>query len=80
MRGDKRMFEDRQKTEVDALIANDAEFRNLYQQHRSLDKKVHDAELGVLPMDALTLNTMKREKLRAKDRLTEIWDRHQAVH
>jgi len=74
------MFEDCRKNEVDALLASDSEFRSLYRHHRDLDKKVHDAELGVLPMDSMTLMTMKREKLRAKDRLTELWDRHQAMH
>lgn len=74
------MFEDHQKVEVDALLANDAEFRNLYQHHQDLDKKVHDAEIGILPMDSIALSSMKREKLRAKDRLTELWDRHRSVH
>ena len=74
------MFEDCRKNEVDALLASDSEFRSLYRHHRDLDKKVHDAELGVLPMDSMTLMSMKREKHRAKDRLTELWDRHQAMH
>ncbi len=74
------MFEECRKSDVDALLQNDAEFRSLYRHHKDLDKKVHDAEIGVLPMDSVTLMTMKREKLRAKDRLTELWDRHQAVH
>ena len=74
------MFEDCRKSEVDALLQNDTEFRNLYRHHKDLDKKVHDAELGVLPMDSVTLMGMKREKLRAKDRLTELWDQHQEMH
>jgi len=74
------MFEDRQKSEIDALLASDTEFRDLYRHHKDLDRKVHDAEIGVLPMDSMTLTSMKREKLRAKDRLTELWDQHQAMH
>ncbi|MBS0591720.1 MAG: YdcH family protein [Proteobacteria bacterium] len=74
------MFEDRQKNEVDALLASDAEFRDLYRHHKDLDRKVHDAEIGILPMDSIALSSMKREKLRTKDRLTELWDRHQALH
>jgi uncharacterized protein YdcH (DUF465 family) len=50
------------------------EFRQLYQRHKDLDKKVLDAELGVLPIDDVTLAQMKREKLAAKDRLTRIYD------
>jgi uncharacterized protein YdcH (DUF465 family) len=74
------MFEECRKSVVDALMQNDPEFRSLYRHHQDLDKKVHDAELGVLPMDSMTLTNMKREKLRAKDRLTEMWDRHLAMH
>ena len=39
-----------------------------------LDKKVMDAELGVLPIDDVTLAQMKREKLAAKDRLVRLYD------
>lgn len=67
------MFEHQQKDEVDALMKVDPEFRVLFHHHQELDSKVRDVEIGVLPMDDTTLNTMKREKLRAKDRLTQMW-------
>jgi len=35
---------------------------------------VRDAELGVLPIDDVTLHNMKKEKLRAKDILTSMWE------
>lgn len=73
------MFEN-QQNDVDVLIKSDAEFRSLYQRHQELDGKVRDAELGVLPMDDTTLHNMKKEKLRAKDKLTVLWERYQAVH
>ncbi len=73
------MFEERQN-EVNVLIQSNAEFRTLYRRHKELDSKVRDAELGVLPIDSATLLGMKKEKLRAKDRLTEIWDRNHGVH
>lgn len=66
------MFEQNQK-EVEALMQRNAEFRSLYQRHKELDSKVRDAELGVLPMDDVTLHNMKKEKLHAKDRLTSMW-------
>ncbi len=50
----------------------DSDFRRLYFHHQKLDKKVNDAELGVLPIDDRTLTRMKREKLLAKDRLTRM--------
>jgi uncharacterized protein YdcH (DUF465 family) len=68
------MFEGQPKTEIDALIKNDPEFKQLYQRHRELDKKVTDAELGVLPIDDTRLGQMKREKLRAKEQLLRIYD------
>ena len=67
------MFEGQPQTEIDALMKADPEFRQLYQQHRKLDKKCMDAELGVLPIDSLTLGQMKREKLLAKQKLERMY-------
>ncbi|MBC7988349.1 MAG: YdcH family protein [Luteimonas sp.] len=68
------MFEGQPQAELDAMFQANPEFRQLYQRHKDLDKKVLDAELGVLPVDDVTLAQMKREKLAAKDRLTRIYD------
>ncbi len=68
------MFEGQPQAEIDALIKADPEFKQLYQRHRELDKKVTDAELGVLPIDDVLLGQMKREKLLAKQRLLRIYD------
>lgn len=68
------MFEEQPQTEIDALIKADTEFKRLYQRHRELDKKVTDAELGVLPIDDTTLGQMKREKLVAKQKLLRMYD------
>jgi len=68
------MFEGQPQTEIDALMKADPEFKQLYQRHRELNKKVTDAELGVLPIDDTTLGQMKREKLAAKERLIRIYD------
>ncbi|MFN7552653.1 MAG: YdcH family protein [Pseudomonadota bacterium] len=73
------MFEGRQQ-EVDVLMKSNAEFRSLYLRHRELDKQVLDAELGVRPIDDMTLARMKKEKLHAKDRLTTIFDKHRSTH
>lgn len=70
------MFEGQSQAELDALIKGNSEFKQLYQRHKELDKKVLDAELGVLPIDDVTLSQMKREKLAAKDRLTRLFDTH----
>ncbi len=75
------MFEKHQQDDVESYMKSHAEFRRLYRHHQKLDSKVHDAELGVLPIDGVTLSNMKREKLQAKGRLMQMWDERQAkVH
>jgi len=71
------MFEGQPQQELDAMMKSDPEFRQLYHRHRELDKKVLDAELGVLPLDDTTLVRMKKEKLNAKDRLTRMFANRQ---
>jgi uncharacterized protein YdcH (DUF465 family) len=70
------MFEGQPQAELEALMKGNSEFRSLYQRHKELDKKVLDAELGVLAIDDLTLQKMKREKLAAKDRLVSMYDKN----
>ena len=66
------MFEGQQH-QVEAKMQSDSEFRQLYYRHQELDKQVLDAELGVLPMDDVKLHQLKKEKLWAKDKLTQMW-------
>lgn len=68
------MFEGRQQ-EVEQIMQSDAEFRSLYLRHRDLEKRVTDAELGTRPLDDVTLVQLKKEKLHAKDRLTQIFEK-----
>jgi uncharacterized protein YdcH (DUF465 family) len=68
------MFENHSQDEVRALLNRNNEFHRLYSRHQELDKAVLDAELGVRPVDDLALASMKKEKLKAKDRLTDLWE------
>lgn len=68
------MFEGQPQADLDAMLKSSSEFKQLYQRHKELDRKVLDAELGVLPIDDATLARMKREKLAAKDRLTRLYE------
>lgn len=68
------MFENQNPDDVQALMERNDEFRRLYLRHKDLDKQVLDAELGVRPMDDMTLHSLKKEKLKAKDRLTALWE------
>lgn len=72
------MFENQAGSEVEALLQSDEEFRALFRRHQELDKQVLDAELGVLPLDDISLVKMKKEKLLAKDRLTRILESSRA--
>ena len=67
------MFENHPREDIEAMMKANIEFRRLFLRHRELDSKVHDAEIGVLPLDGTTLNGMKREKLVAKERLLRMW-------
>ncbi len=72
------MFEGQDQNEIDAFISSSHEAKQLYSRHRELDRQVLDAELGVKPTDDFTLVSMKKEKLRAKDRLAYLWDHRRA--
>lgn len=66
------MFENQQE-EVEAMMGQSKQFRSLYLKHRELDKRLKDAEYGVESIDGVTLVKLKKEKLRAKDKLTHLW-------
>jgi uncharacterized protein YdcH (DUF465 family) len=68
------MFEERSADELDSLLKSNPEFKQLYQHHKELDRRVMNAELGINPVDDLTLTQMKRQKLAAKDRLVRMAD------
>lgn len=75
------MFENQRRDDVEALMRADAEFRRLYQKHKQLDSKVHDADIGVLPIDDATLSGMKKQKLQAKAQLERMWvERVHLIH
>jgi uncharacterized protein len=72
------MFETKNQEDVQLFIESNIEARRLISRHRELDRVVNDAKLGVRPVDQRTLVTTKKEKLRAKDRLTFLWDKRHA--
>jgi len=68
------MFENQSPEDIDTLVRSNSEFKQLYQRHRELDKKVAAAGHNALPIDDVTLNQMKREKLATKERLLHLYD------
>ncbi len=65
---------------VDTLLHDNQRFQELYNQHHDLKEKVKDAEIGVLPLDGVTLGTMKREKLLAKDKMAAMIEEYRREH
>ncbi len=67
------MFEFRQQ-KMELLLAENVEFRRLFEKHRELDRQVVAAEDGTHPMEDLALHQLKKEKLWAKDRMARLMD------
>ncbi len=65
---------------VQALLDDSDTFKSLYKKHHDLKEKVRNAELGVLPLDDLTLVSMKKEKLLAKDKMAAMIDDYRRGH
>ena len=73
------MFEYDQKI-VQHLLSDSQSFQELYKRHLELKEKVRDAEIGVLPIDDLTLGAMKKEKLLAKDKMAAMIEHYRREH
>ncbi len=69
------MFEYDQQI-VEKLLEESDEFRSLYEKHQELNQQVDDADVGVLPLDDLTLHRLKKEKLQLRDRLATLIEMH----
>ena len=65
---------------VEILLNDNEQFQALYKEHNALKEKVRDAEIGVLPLDALSLGTMKKEKLLAKDKMAAMIEQYRREH
>jgi uncharacterized protein len=63
---------------VQALLNNDELFQDLYKKHSELKDRVRAAEIGVAPMDDLTLGAVKKEKLLAKDRMALMIEKYRS--
>ena len=65
---------------VEILLGDNEQFQALYRQHNELKAKVRDAEIGVLPLDDVSLGTMKKEKLLAKDKMAAMIEQYRREH
>lgn len=73
------MFEFDQEI-VDSLLAENSDFRRLYDKHVELKQRVKDANLGTDPIDDYSLENMKKEKLLLKDRMAHIIEDYRRSH
>ena len=73
------MFEYDQEI-VDSLLAENSDFKRLYDKHVELKQRVKDANLGTDPIDDYSLENMKKEKLLLKDRMAHIIEDYRRAH
>jgi len=62
------MFEHDQEA-VESLLANDPQFRRLYDKHARLKQTINAMQGKSAPADQLALEQMKKEKLLLKDEM-----------
>jgi len=67
------MFESNQE-QLEQLLRENEAFREIYNQHQQLHKRVMAAETGTAPMDDYALTQLKKQKLHAKDELSRMMD------
>jgi len=72
------MFENH-KDQMEVMLESNDDFRQLYNRHQQLEKRVIAAENGTAPMEDGALNQLKREKLQAKDQLTRMMEQSRAA-
>lgn len=65
---------------VEALLCENKDFERLYNKHGELKNKVEQANAGVRPIDDLSLEQLKKEKLLVKDRLANYIEDYRRVH
>jgi uncharacterized protein YdcH (DUF465 family) len=57
---------------LEKLLAENEDFRSMFQRHAELNKRVDKAGRGELPLSDNALHAMKKEKLALKDQMTAI--------
>ncbi len=65
---------------VQQLLADNTDFKTLFDKHQELDEKVDKAGNGVLPLDDMTLEKMKKEKLLVKDKMALMIEKYRRAH
>ena len=54
---------------ISKLKSVDAHFAKLFERHNELDQRIRNLEEGIENADALTIESLKKQKLKLKDEL-----------
>ena len=65
---------------VDSLLAENNDFKRLYDKHDELNQRVDEANHGAAAIDDITLENMKKEKLLLKDRMAMMIEDYRRTH
>ena len=65
---------------VQSLLSGNSDFRRLYEKHGELKERVREAHIGTSPLDDVTLENMKKEKLRLKDQMAAMIEDYRRTH
>ncbi|MDF3936750.1 YdcH family protein [Pseudomonas citronellolis] len=64
-----------EKAKLAKLIGENAHFTRLAGTYEELDRKIYDVEDGRQPLDDLTLNNLKLQRVALKDEIAELLQR-----
>ena len=65
---------------VESLLSENKDFERLYTKYGELKRRVSQANTGAEPVDELSLEQLKKQKLKVKDRMTELISDYRRVH
>lgn len=65
---------------VDSLLAENNDFKRLYDKYDMLKQRVTEANAGTIPIDDFSLEKMKKEKLLLKDRMADMIEDYRRAH
>lgn len=65
---------------VNSLLAENSDFKRLFEKHDELNQRVDEANQGASPIDDVTLENMKKEKLLLKDRMAMMIENYRRTH
>ena len=57
---------------ISKLKSVDAHFAKLFERHNELDQRIRNLEEGIENADALTIESLKKQKLKLKDELYQM--------